>query len=257
MTNLLGIQGCTRFGTIRPNFTGLSRRCSNSDAPAWRNYLLTWCLVGILAFSAPAAMAQSGSPVQTTQAGDILVRAHVLGIFPENSGSSITTINGSVDISKRVAPEVDLSYYFTDHIAAQLIATMTRVSVKANGTAVGDVSVGAVTVLPPTLTAQYHFTPHSAFSPYVGAGATIFITFAADPSRGNGVVSGLHTDGHIAPALQAGFDYNFASRWFLNFEINQIFVPTHATVDLASGGSIQAKVDVNPFLVGAGIGYRF
>lgn len=256
MTILLCLKGWAHYGKFRLPSLGCFKVRGEANTTAWITFVLLCALVTSM-FSATAKAAVGNAAVQGSQAGDILVRAHLLGIFPEDNSSSIDTIGGKVDISSRVAPEVDVSYFFTDHISAQLIATMTRPSVKAKGTAAGDVNVGAVTVLPPTLTAQYHFTPHSAFNPYVGAGATIFITFAADPSRGDGVVSGLHTDSHLGAALQAGFDYNFASRWFLNLELDQIFVPTNATVDLAGGGSVKAKVDVDPFLVGLGLGYRF
>jgi outer membrane protein len=212
-------------------------------------------LLGSLAISTTAS-AGPAAVVEGNQAGDFLIRAHVLGVFPEDNSSSITTINGKVDISSRVAPEVDVSYFFTDQISAQLIATMLRPSITAKDTSVGDVKVGAVTVLPPTLTAQYHFLPRSAFSPYVGAGATFFILFAKDASQGDGVVKELHTDSHIGAAVQAGFDYQLGNRWFLNLELNQIFVATHATVVTAIG-TVQAKTNVDPFLVGLGLGYRF
>jgi outer membrane protein len=243
-------------------FWGLLR--SGNEASAQRavhrplNGLRGWSTIGLLALlgcSAIAATASAG-PVQGSQAGDVLVRAHILGVFPEDNSSSISTINGTVDISSRVAPEVDLSYFFTDHISAQVIATMLRGSITAKGTSVGDVKVGGVTVLPPTITAQYHFMPRSAFSPYIGAGATIFILFAKDAAQGDGVVKELHTDSHLGAALQAGFDYRLNDRWFLNLELNQIFVATHATVVTAIG-TVQAKTDVDPFLVGLGLGYRF
>lgn len=247
------MRNALRFrGLLRPGRAGSAAR----SIPRLPGGLPKWQalsgLLGCLAFSTTAAAAT----VEGNQAGDTLVRAHVLGVFPEDNSSSISTINGTVDISSRVAPEVDLSYFFTDHISAQLIATMLRPSITARGTAAGDVKVGAVTVLPPTITAQYHFMPKSTFSPYVGAGATIFILFAKDADRGNGVVQELHTDSHLGAALQAGFDYQLGGRWSLNVEINQVFVATHATVVTAIG-TVQAKTNVDPFLVGLGVGYRF
>jgi outer membrane protein len=149
----------------------------------------------------------------------------------------------------------------------QLIATITRPSIKAKDTSLGDVKVGAVTVLPPTLTAQWHFSPHSAFNPYVGAGVTAFILFAKDSA--GAPVTKVHADNHLGAAIQAGFDYDFAPNWFFNAEINQIFVKTHAVIETtvgespgpippaAPGATVKAKSNINPFLVGVGIGYRF
>lgn len=201
--------------------------------------------------AAAAADAPSGK-----QAGSFLIRGHVLGVFPQDRNSSIEAVGGRVDISNRVAPELDFSYFFTDHLATQLIATLLRPSVRARDTAVGDLDVGAVNVLPPTLTLQYHFFPHQKFSPYIGAGATAFILFNSKPARGDGVVTDFNTDSHLGAALQAGLDYNISGRWFANVEVNQVFAKTNATVSTVLG-TVRAKSSVDPILVGIGIGYRF
>ena len=221
-----------------------------THAGRWRKFLLLSPL-GLLA-CASAAVADDSIGADK-QAGTVLVRVHALGIFPEDNSSSISAIGGKVDIPSRVAPEVDVSYFFSEHIAAQLIATLTRASVTAKGTTLGDVPVGRVNVLPPTLTLQYHFKTGSAFGPYLGAGVTDLILYKRRPA-GGAVTSVDFDNGNFGAALQAGFDYQLRGRWFLNVEIDQVFVKTKANID---HGAISAKVDVDPFLVGIGIGYRF
>ena len=206
--------------------------------------------LGLLIFSGSArADDRTGAD---NHAGTVLLRIHALGIFPENRSSSITVIGGKVDIPDRLAPEIDVSYFFSDHIAAQLIATLTRVPVTARGTALGKVPVGRVNVLPPTLTVQYHFTPKGAFSPYVGAGVTDLILYKSKPA--GGAVTSVSFENNFGAAFQAGFDYQLNEHWFLNAEIDQVLVRTTANID---HNLISAKVDVNPFLFGVGIGYRF
>jgi len=190
------------------------------------------------------------------QAGSFLIRGHLLGVFPQDHNSTIEGVGGHVDISNRATPELNFSYFFTDHLATQLIATLLRPSVRARDTAVGDFDVGSVNVLPPTLTLQYHFFPHQKFSPYVGGGATAFILFNSKPARGNGIVTDFNTDSHLGAALQLGVDYNISGRWFINAEINQVFAKTNATVSTVLG-TVRAKSSVDPFLAGIGIGYRF
>ena len=124
--------------------------------------LTTSCLVS-------AARAQlfdpQADPEAGKHAGSIIVRLRAIGVIPENTSSSVSLIGGSIDVTKTPAPEVDISYFFTDHIAAELIAASTRHSVSAVNTALGHVDVGSVWVLPPTLTAQWHFLPQSRFAP--------------------------------------------------------------------------------------------
>lgn len=212
--------------------------------------LLVGGALGALVFATSATA--SDTAAWDNHAGTVLLRVHALGIFPENKSSSISAIGGKVDIPSRLAPEVDVSYFFSDHIAAQLIATLTRVPVTATRTALGNVPVGRVNALPPTLTVQYHFTPSGAFSPYLGAGITDLILYKSKPA--GGAVNSVSFENNVGAALQAGFDYQLSPHWFLNAEIDQIFVKTRANID---HGAISARVDVNPFLFGVGVGYRF
>ena len=201
---------------------------------------------------APAPATTDDAPVGK-KAGTIMIRVRAIGVIPEDNSSS-TTIGGRVRVSSQAAPEVDFSYFFTDHIAAELIAATTRHELKAVGTAVGDVDVGSTYVLPPTLTLQYHFAPHARFSPYVGAGvnASLFYdTHAARP-----VVTSLKVVDRFGEALQIGFDYNIKGHWFLNLDAKQIFLNTKADAGTILG-PVSAKTALDPLVIGGGIGYRF
>ena len=112
--------------------------------------------------------------------------------------------------------------------------------------------MGSVYVLPPTLTVQYHFMPHSKFSPYVGAGIALAFFYDSQPARPT--VTKVGFSNNVGAAVQAGFDYNVTGHWYLNFDVKQIFVNTTARIN---GGTIIAKTALDPTVVGAGIGYRF
>jgi len=188
------------------------------------------------------------------EAGTFMIRARALGVIPEDNSSSISAIGGHVTATAQAAPEVDFSYFLTDNVALELIAASTRHNVKATGTAVGDIDVGSVWALPPTLTLQYHFLPHSAFSPYVGVGLNV--TFWYGESAANPPVTHFHVGTGVGPALQAGVDYNIAGHWFLNADVKQIFLNTDAHID-ALGTTVKARTALDPLVVGMGIGYRF
>jgi outer membrane protein len=187
------------------------------------------------------------------KAGTFMVRGRAIGVIPEDNSSS-TTIGGSVSATAQAGPEVDFSYFFTDSIAAELIAASTRHAIKANGTAIGTIDVGTTHVLPPALTLQYHFMPHERFSPYVGAGIDAMFFFDTNPA--GPTVQKLSFDNNVGAVIQAGFDYNFSGHWFANFDVKQIFLNTtaHLTTTL---GPVTAKTALDPLVVGAGIGYRF
>jgi outer membrane protein len=207
--------------------------------------------------SAATARAQTASSIADgfvgKQAGSFMVRFRAIGVIPQDNRSS-TSVGGSIKTTAQPAPEVDVSYFFTDNIAAELIAATTRHSIAAVNTAVGRVPVGAAWVLPPTLTAQWHFFPHERFSPYIGAGinASLFYSSqAAGPT-----VTSLKLTNSIGPAVQIGFDYNVSDRWFLNVDAKEIFLTTKARLNTVLG-RVSAKTSLDPFVIGAGVGYRF
>lgn len=185
------------------------------------------------------------------QAGDVMVRVRGLAVLPEVSSS--VSIGGKVEASQSIVPEADISYYFTKNIAVEAIAAITRHNVSANGTSSGDVGLGKVTLLPPTVTAQYHFMPDSKFNPYLGAGINYTYFFDHKTTKGSAATK-IRYDNTFNPAIQAGFDYNVAGNWFMNVDVKHIFLKTVAKIN---GGSIMADVNLDPTIVGVGLGYRF
>ena len=224
-----------------------------------KKILLAATVLGSLVYggaaSAQTAVATTGDTSSGWQAGDIAVRARIIGVIPENNGSS-TSLGGHVSATSTAMPEVDLSYFFTDSIAAELIASSTEHTVTANNTILGTQKVGTAWVLPPTVTLQYHFNPHGAFSPYVGAGLNVTWFYATQTQ--NPVFTKWSLGNTAGPALQVGFDYNVGGPWFLNVDAKQIFINTKAKIDtVVKGLTVTAKTGLDPFVVGAGVGYRF
>lgn len=219
-----------------------------------RRTLFATCLVGALALGGAASAQTAGDDTPVgKQAGTFMIRVRAIGVIPEDSSSS-TSIGGHVSASSQAAPEVDFSYFFTDNIAAELIAASTRHDLRATGTAVGNVDVGSTWILPPTLTVQYHFMPREQFSPYIGVGINASFFYATSPARPT--VTSLSLDNAVGGAVQVGFDYNISGHWFVNVDAKQIFVNTTAHLNTVLG-PVTAKTWLDPLVVGAGVGYRF
>ena len=228
-----------------------------------KRFLLATC-IGLAIAGGGAARAQNVSdaapafpgagPPVGKQAGTFMVRLRAIGVIPETTGSRVQAIGGSVSATAQAGPELDLSYFFTDNIAVEAIAASTRHNISLQGTAVGNIDAGSAWVLPPTITAQYHFMPHDRFSPYVGAGVTIAWWYASHPATPT--VTKFTVGNNLGAALQIGFDYNLTGHWFANFDVKQIFLQTNAKANTVLGG-VEAHTGLNPIIIGAGIGYRF
>lgn len=185
------------------------------------------------------------------EAGDWLVRARAIYVTPDESAD--ISIGGKPAIDNSVMPELDFSYFFTDNIAVELILAVTPHDVGAVGTDIGDVDAGDVTLLPPTLTLQYHFMPKEKMSPYIGVGVNYTKFFDADVPSG-GVITDIDYDSSFGLALQAGIDYAINDRWLINVDVKKIWINTDVSIN---AGAVTADVDIDPWIFGFGVGYRF
>ncbi|MFO1311134.1 MAG: OmpW family outer membrane protein [Burkholderiales bacterium] len=195
--------------------------------------LLRPVAVAVLAALAAAPMA--------AQAQNWVIGARALYVSPNVS----TSISG-LDVDSAWWAEVDLTYYFTKNIAVELIAAANKHTVTLNGA-----DLGSVGVLPPTLTVQYHWNDLGAFQPYVGAG--INYTYFYDNELANNT---LHIkDSSWGGALQVGADYEIAKNWYLNADIKYVWMSTDVYVN--STGANLGSLDINPWIFGVGVRYRF
>ncbi len=197
-----------------------------------------------------------------------MVRGRLLGVLPDESADlsvANAAIGGSVDIGDQYVPELDITYFFTKNIAAELILAVTPHDVDATGVTVpgalnnATVDLGDVWLLPPTLTLQYHFDTGTQFKPYVGAGVNATFFFNEDEGS---VADGIDYDPSFGGALQFGVDYDLDGEpggWLLNADIKKVWINTDVTVDFttALGATVDAEVDINPTVVGIGFGYKF
>jgi outer membrane protein len=147
-------------------------------------------------------------------------------------------------VNSKTIAEVDVSYFFTPNVAAELMLTIPqKQNVYANGT-----NLGTFKHLPPTLLVQYHFTNFQGFKPYVGAGVNytqISSThLAADYSL----------DGHsTGTALQVGVDFPIDKNWSFNIDVKKTNIRTR----VYDAGVDKGTLKLDPLMVGVGLGYRF
>ena len=174
-------------------------------------------------------------------------------VAPDES-ADIETIGGDASIATAVVPELDISYFFDENWSLELILATARHDVEAVGTTAGDLDLGRVWLLPPTLTGQYHFTGGN-FVPYVGAGINLTFFYGVDEGP---VADDVQYDTSLGFALQGGLDYMLNDKWFLNIDIKRLFLSTDVTVDATSAlnATVDADVDINPWIIGFGVGIK-
>lgn len=185
--------------------------------------------------------------------GDLLVRGRGIAVVPDES-SSVSPIGGEVAIGNEYTAELDFTYFFTDNFGAEVILATTKHSVAAKGTGLGDLGLGHVWVLPPALTAQYHFRPRQRISLYIGGGLNYTLYYNVDSGP---VVEDVDYESGFGVVVQAGVDIAVRENTYVNLDVKKLWLSSEATIDAGAAGMVSADVDIDPWIFGVGIGTTF
>lgn len=197
-------------------------------------------VLGLAAAACAPALAQEA-------ASPWLVRVRAVHVDPADKSDPVggSGAGDRIHVSDKWIPEVDISYFFTPHWAAELILTTPQ---KHTVTLDGQ-GIGSFRVLPPTLSAQYHFLPGATIDPYVGAGINYSLMSKV---RLLGGAASLEHDS-VGASVQAGVDVRIDDKWSLNLDVKKMQLRS----DVMIGGVKASRVKVDPVLLGVGLGYRF
>lgn len=198
-----------------------------------------------MAVLAAMALTPLAQIAQAADTGDWIVRVRALNLDSANKDSTGLDLS----VNDKTFPEVDISYFFSPNLAAELILTYPQ---KHDIRAGGD-KIGTLKHLPPTLTLQYHFTG-LGFRPYVGAGLnyTRFSSVNFAPAVEAALDPSIDKNS-FGLALQAGADFPLGDGWLLNLDVKKVQIRT----DVFSGGTKAGTFKVDPLLLSVGVGKRF
>lgn len=192
-----------------------------------------------------AAMVIPTVQAQGNDAGSWIVRGRAVSLDSANKDSTGLELS----INNKVIPEVDITYFLSPNLAAELILTYPqKQDVRSAGA-----KIGTLKHLPPTLTLQYHFTGMS-MRPYVGAGInyTRFSSVDFDPAV-DALLEPSIDKNSFGAAFQVGVDIPMGGGWLFNVDVKKVQIRT----DVFSFGTNAGTFKVDPLLVGIGIGKRF
>jgi outer membrane protein len=218
----------------------------NIVAGAFAAALLSTVAVPAFAGDLPSSKSAPLAPIADESFDPFLIRLRGLAVLPDASGTNVRG-SGNYNLSNSGIPEADLTYFFTKHIAVEAIAGITPHRLTAAGS---TVALANTTLLPPTVTLQYHFAL-GQLDPYVGVGAN-YTWFLETKSPALGGTVNIHPSAGVA--FQAGADYYLTRHWVLNVDAKYLLLETTAN---ALGIRDAVSLHINPWIVGAGIGYRF
>lgn len=202
------------------------------------------------------------------QAGDIIVRAGAITVNTHESTSGVKTsvagnLGGKATLNNDTQLGLNFAYMVTDNIGIELLAASPfkhDVKLKNVGAGVGDMKLGSIKHLPPTLSAVYYpLDSKSAFQPYIGAG--INYTWFFDETLSSEAKQGLEANSFSVKnswgwAAQVGADYMLTDKLMINGQVRYIDIDTDATLNTVVGRT-KVNVDVKPWVYMVGLGYKF
>lgn len=176
-----------------------------------------------------------------------LVRIRALNMAPANESDPVGGVGASdrIHVSNKTFPELDISYFFTPNLAAELVLTYPQ---KHDVTLDGK-NIGSFKHLPPVLSVQYHFLPGQTINPYLGAGVNYTRISSVDLLGGSGSLD----SSSVGFSIQAGADFKVGNNTYLNLDIKKVQIRS----DVNAGGKKISAVKVDPLLVSVGVGWRF
>lgn len=181
-------------------------------------------------------------------------KVDILGLVPATVGDMSANDN--------VTPTVAIEYFVTPNISVETIAGVTAHHVSASAGALkGTELVSKVYIVPATLTAKYHLPLGHGIKPYVGAGPSLFLVVADEPSAALKAalpaVTRTKLTSELGVAVQAGVDIDLGHGYGLALDAKKYWVGTNATVYAGNTVALVTRNKLNPWVLSAGVSYRF
>lgn len=220
----------------------------------------------ILAATA-ASLAMAGTAHAGNAEGKLQVKLLGTAVLPDgkvksvkdNTAGFVPAAVAETKANDNFVPTVAIEYFFTPNISLETICCVTghHVTVTA-GALAGKEAVDNVQIIPATFTLKYHL-PVGAIKPYVGAGPTVFLMINDRPSAtvaGAGVTR-THLSSELGVAVQAGADIAIGNGYSLSLDAKKYWVSTDATFYTATGTGLKTRHKLDPWVLSAGVAYRF
>lgn len=222
----------------------------------------TSALVGALMLGASLLPATAAAQERS---GSVQVKAFATAVLPNGKISEVETdIVGlpaatQTEANDNVVPTVAIEYFLSENLSLETICCLTQHDVDAISGLPGAELVADAKLIPATITVKYHFDLGAA-RPYIGAGAAYFIFLGEDPGAATlplGVTDFDLSD-EFGLALQAGVDVPLNDRGLgISLDAKRYLIDTTARWFVGDTVAIQTEHQLDPWVVSAGLAYRF
>lgn len=221
--------------------------------------------IKLLAIAAITTATSSAAFAEDPQ-GNIQVKAFATLVDPS---AKITRVNtdgiglaagSQTRADTNVTPTIAVEYFLTPNISFETIAGVTQHDVVGAGALAGAKLISNANIIPATVTAKYHFDLGGGVKPYLGAGPSYFLIFGEEPDATARTLGATRVDlsSELGVALQGGVDFALDDSGLgLSVDAKRYFMNTTARFFAGNALALSTKHELDPWVVSAGISYRF
>jgi outer membrane protein len=196
----------------------------------------------------PLAFAQDNTTTDSTPKRFSVVGGYAHMVPKSNAG---TIMGQDADLDGGGAPTLSGAWHFDDHFAVELWGAADKFETDAN---LANGARGKFKQQPVAVSGQYHFgQPAQPIRPFVGLG---YYESNIDQEHFDATVAGnnhVGLDTPKGPMATVGADFNITDRWFARADARYLKGDAEANIAGAPAGEVQ----LDPWVVGVGVGTRF
>ena len=186
----------------------------------------------------------------SAMAGDWQVKMGISALAPSGDSTLVPGIVVQADNELGFTPSIEYFFANTPFSAELLLATPFNHDILVNGE-----KAARIKHLPPTITAKYNFKNATRFTPYIGIGATAFLTWDEE-----GVVKDVKEAFGVAGQVGFNFQPADAKNWGVYVDVRYADLSPEVTLDNATAtavGKSKFDLDINPIVYTLGYSYKF
>lgn len=214
-------------------------------------------LAGVFALATPTSV--------QAEEGKLQVKLLGTAVLPDGKITDLNVdivglpANTQTKANDNVVPTVAIEYFFSDQISLETICCFTQHDVDAVSGLPGAELVSNARVIPATFTLKYHLDA-GPVKPYIGAGATYFLWIKDKPGAATIPLGVTETNfsNELGAVVQGGLDIPLGDKGLgLSFDAKKYFVDTRARWFAGNTLAIETKHKLDPWVLSAGVSYRF
>ncbi len=215
--------------------------------------------------AALSALAISTPSYAGSADGKIQIKAFATGVLPSGEITDVRTnaigapATSDSAASDSFVPTIAAEYFVTSNFSIETICCITPHDVNGRGGLAGAKLVNNAIILPATVTLKYHFDL-GGIKPYVGAGPSHFFIFSEGVGSDAAALGATRVDlsDEFGVALQAGFDVPLNDKGLgLSVDAKRYFIDTTASFFAGNTLALRTEHKLDPWVVSAGLSYRF